>query len=37
MENETFGGGPMGGGKEELGEGDGVLGRPKYDKTTLLH
>ena len=37
MENETLGGSPMGGGKEELGEGDGVLGRPKYDKTTLLH
>ena len=27
----------MGGGKEELREGDRVLGRPKYDQTTLLH
>ena len=36
-EEEALGGSPMGGGKEELGEGDGVLGRSKYDKTILLH
>ena len=37
MEKETLGGVPMGGGKKELREGDGVLGRPRYDKTTLFH
>ena len=37
VEEETLGGGLKGGGKEELGEGEWVSRRPRYDKTTLLH
>ena len=43
MKEETLGGGPKDGGKEELGEEEQIslntlsLGRPKYDKTTQLH
>ena len=46
VEEETLGGGPKGGGKEELGERERVSeshsipwgsGRPRYYKTTQLH
>ena len=37
VEEGALDGGPKGGGKEELGEGDWVSGRPRYDKTTQLH
>ena len=44
MEEGIFDGGPKGGGKEELGEGEceshsipWVSGRLRYDKTTQLH
>ena len=43
VEEKTLEGGPKGGGKEEVGEGEWVslntlsLKRPRYNKTTQLH
>ena len=37
VEEETLDEGLKGGGKEELGKGEWVSRRPRYDNTTLLH
>ena len=37
VKEETLGRGLKGGGKEELGDEEWILGRPRYNKTTQFH